>query len=183
MIITVAVPSSGHPKIEFVNGLVQVVGAGMVSNVAIIPRLPVHQARQRAVDLVRQTNSTHLLFIDDDIVFTPQDVQALIEADKPIVCGLVNRRSQTKPLPVVFDRNLDGSLAWAEPPKKLAKVAAGTLAFTLISMDIFNAIGSEFRFTAELGEDMDFFKRVTDAGFEVWLEPKAKVGHLMEVAI
>ena len=38
------------------------------------------------------TDSTHLLFIDADIGFNPQDIVGMIDADKDIICGLYPKK-------------------------------------------------------------------------------------------
>jgi len=175
--ITVGIPSASYPKMEFLNSLFPLIASGMIHSVMMVPRLPVHQARER---IVSSFSTSHLLFIDDDMVFTLADVQALIDADKPVVSGLYHRRGNP-PLPICYKLR-DGQFQHVQPPEKLSPVA-GSLAFTLISKEVTDKVGPEFRFADGKGEDIDYMYRIANAGFEMWLEPKAKIGHLMEVAI
>mgnify|MGYP000898317389 FL=1 len=176
--ITVGVPSGGHPKIDFVNSLVLLTASGLINEVLIIPRLPIHQAREQ---LARRFTGTHLLMIDDDMVFNVEDIQRLIEADKPIISGLYNRRS-TKPAPVVFDI-VDNTLQLTDAPKELSKVVGTSLACTLIERSVFSKVGFEFRFGTNLGEDQEFILRCLEADIEWWLDPQAKIGHISEVIL
>ena len=51
-------------------------------NESLIPR-----ARNHIVAEFMSTNATHLLFIDADIRFKPQDIFRLLQQNKNIVCG------------------------------------------------------------------------------------------------
>lgn len=179
--ITVGVPSAGHPKVEFVNSLVELATSGLIDSVFIVPRLPVHLARKR---IAENFKTTHLLMIDDDMTFTLADVQALIDAKKEVVSGLYFRRSVNNAMPVVFRFDKEkGKYMWTMPPEKLSKVDGTSLAFTLVSKKVFDKVGTDFKFTEEYGEDLDFINRVRLAGIDIWLEPKARIGHLLELPI
>jgi len=51
------------------------------------------RARNYMVDQFLKTDSTHLLFIDSDILFDPQDVLALLALDKDIIGGPYPKKS------------------------------------------------------------------------------------------
>jgi len=177
--ITLGVPTVGSIHHESVLSIVSLVGSGLISAVNIVPRLPVQQARTR---IVQTTKTTHLLFADDDMVYEPKHLELLLKhADKDVVCGLAVSRSKTNSRAVVLKYHQKiGMYQFTPPPKRFEKVEAGTLAFTLIRMDVFEKVGRGFRFPANLGEDMDFFQRCAIAGVEVWVEPKCRVGHIMD---
>ncbi len=175
--ITLGIPSGGHPRIDFINSLLALMGSGLVHAVMFVPRLPVQQARSR---IASQLTTTHLLFVDDDMVFTPADVEALINADKDVVSGLYVRRGAV-PIPIVYDLS-DGTHRLVSPPTELAQVS-GSLAFTLIKKEVIDAVGTDFQFGDGIGEDIDYILRIKQAGFELWLEPKARIGHVNELPV
>jgi len=174
--ITVGIPSAGHPKIEFVNSIFALISSGLIHNVVMVPRLPIQQAR---TCIAQKLNTTHLLFIDDDMVFTPEDVKLLIDANKDFVCGLYMRRSVNS-TPICYEYR-DGDFYCSKPPEKLSR-GIGSLAFTLIKKEVIDKVGHEFRFS-DKGEDMEYVERIIKAGFDTWIEPNARIGHLMEVAL
>ena len=179
--ITVGVPSAGHPKIDFINSLMQLVTSGNVSAMLIVPRLPVNQARSRITSSVQ---TSHLLFVDDDMTFPPEALELLIAANKDIVSGLYVRRSQdqAKVQPCVFDYN-GKRFTFTEPPAELAEVGGVALAFTLIKKTVIDKIGTAFRFDGTMGEDLEWIKRAKNAGFETWIEPRAVIGHINETTL
>jgi hypothetical protein len=52
----------------------------------------IQRARNALAHGFMKTNFTHLLFIDADIRFNPQDVMSMILADKPIICGIYPKK-------------------------------------------------------------------------------------------
>jgi hypothetical protein len=49
-------------------------------------------ARNRLVHRFMQSKATHLLFIDADIKFNPEDVLSMIAADKDLICGVYSKK-------------------------------------------------------------------------------------------
>jgi GT2 family glycosyltransferase len=181
MKVLVGVPSAGHPHIDFVNSLLQ--SAQLFSGVMIVPRLPVHQARTRMAQAFLEQDYTHLFMIDDDMVFTPNDIAqvlAVAEQGKDIVSGLFCRRSQNKPVPVVYDDKLE----FVSPPTEVGKVYSTSLAFTVIRRVVLKDIEGEFSFgVAGFGEDQTFALEVNQLGYEWWINPAARVGHKSEITL
>lgn len=186
---TIGIPTIGVIRHQAVESLIGAIGNGLVDAVNFVPRLPVQQARTRVAST---TTTTHLLFIDDDMVYDPKHIEYLKEnADKDIVCGLAYSRTDKNSRGVVmkFDDEtgffkFDPRFQFGLPiPTELTKVDGGTLAFTLIKMSVFDKLGSkEFNFGTNpaRGEDVDFYERVRKAGIEVYLDPRARVGHLTD---
>lgn len=53
----------------------------------------IDRARNALATLFLDTEATHLLFIDADIGFVPEDVVAMVEADKDVLCGIYPTKS------------------------------------------------------------------------------------------
>jgi hypothetical protein len=60
---------------------------GYMQNESLITR-----ARNRLTDDFLATDSTHLMFIDADITFNPEDIVRMLNADKDIICGLYPKK-------------------------------------------------------------------------------------------
>lgn len=52
----------------------------------------IQRARNALVHGFLRTDFTHLMFIDADIKFNPQDVLPMLLADKPIICGIYPKK-------------------------------------------------------------------------------------------
>ena len=61
----------------------------MVGNESLIPRA----RSMMAGDFLHNTKATHMLFIDADIVFNPEDVFEMLLADKDVVCGIYAKKA------------------------------------------------------------------------------------------
>lgn len=183
--ITLGLPTYGtmhHPAIE---SLIAAVGSGHIQTVNLMPRLPIHQARTR---IVEQCKTSHLLFVDDDMVYTPRDIvllKAIAQAGGEVVAGLCYSRTTKAERPVVW--------RWYEQHKKFALikesefdienpgvVEGAHVAFTLINMEVFDKIGRYFIFGKDsyFGEDVEFMHRLRKANILTVLEPRARIGHL-----
>lgn len=179
---TVGVPTFGIMRHQFVESLISLVGSGLIDEVCVVPRLPHHQARTRVVKL---TKTSHLLFVDDDVVFTPEDVELLMKADKDIVSGLCYSRTDKEERPIVYRFNEETgrfNIRKDFDKDKLQPVDGATIAFCLIKMEVFAKVGMRFVFGIDppYGEDEEFMHRLRDAGIQSWLEPRARVGHLTD---
>lgn len=184
--VFLGVPSAGHPKIPFINSMMALVCSGLVTKFEIVPGLPVQSARTKiAIDFMA-SDCTHLLMIDDDMVFTTKDVVKLIEAKKEVVSGLYNRRS-SNPRPIVYkhDEDAPGELVFTDYfGPELCEVTGTSLAFTLIERSVIDKLGREFRFgQGQIGEDMDFVLRCYKNNIKWFLEPTARIGHLYETEV
>lgn len=154
------------------------------------PIIPV--ARNRLVDsFMNQTNFKKLLFVDDDIVFTYEDVERLMcwSTEFPIVCGTY----PTRQFPIKFFINFD-----EQNPELneygLLKIRGTGIGFTIIDRSVFEKMDvPEYKtdgkmiksyFRTEVvdgkmyGEDMLFFQDCIKLGFDVWLDPMIHLQHM-----
>ena len=151
----------------------------------------------------------YLMCIDSDIVWTPDDIEKLIAADKDVVSGIYANRQPVcndppTYTPCLYKRVPAGEYAvMMTIPQELCRVDASGMGFVLIRrrvvekmVELIPELGYPFDFlpiseingkdngkTGLVGEDMCFFHRLHKAGFELWCEPSVQVGHLKTMAI
>ena len=167
----------------------------------------VHLNRNMAsMDAVKH-NVDYLLFIDSDIKWTPKDVEKLIELNKNVASGVYISR-----LPLINNERVIQAYYYIENegyrplsclPKEPRKVDAVGAGFLLIKKKVIEhlwakreRLGYPFDLmycrevkckpgsgTDLIGEDFAFCWRIKKMGYELWLHPEVKVGHLIERSI
>jgi hypothetical protein len=140
-----------------------------------------------------KVNYTHLMWIDSDMVFKPEDLDKLLAHDKDIVSGVYLMEGGSSYATVkewdeeFFQKN--GSFQFLTPEvagTELMEVAYSGFGFMLIKHGVFEAleypwfrpifynIGDCMDFCAE---DVGFCRTATEKGFKIWVDPSVKVGH------
>jgi len=162
----------------------------------------VSRARNLLAKDFLESPCTDLLFIDSDINFNPEDVFRLlawsIDPKKGIVAGVPSVRRADKTYIATLDETENGEVVMNGMGLVRAKRVA--TAFMMIQREVFEKLrdahpewlyndqraGKElhsffdFKSTREgyIGEDFLFCDRVREAGFEVWIDPTIKLGHM-----
>lgn len=150
--------------------------------------------RNKVADyFLSNTVADHLLTIDTDIIFRPENVEQLLRHDLPVVSGLyfVNDKP---PRPNASRRNAEGYMKAidADELDGLVEVDALGAGFMLVHRGVFKEIGEQdnvrggpwYRQDAvgangwPLEPDYAFCQRVQQAGHKVYVDPEAFVGHI-----
>ncbi len=131
-----------------------------------------------------------ILWIDSDISWKPEDVIKLYESDKDIISGayLLPTGEAT-----IYPELLKPGILYEDFLKKedLFEIDAAGFGFVCIKKGIFEKMtrpwfqatevnysqdGQEFKFNI-LGEDLAWFIRAKQLGFQAWCDPSVKVTH------
>jgi hypothetical protein len=162
-----------------------VIGAkGMVIDVILRKSCEIASARTWLVNQAISAGATHLLFVDSDMVFPYEVIPQLLAHKKDIIGVEYNRRKfplegTSKPL----------TEAKTDEIYQAQYVGTGCM---LIDLSIFKSewkdgrgnktpwfnFGRDSQGNLALGEDAWFCFTAKDNGFETWVEPTIKVGHL-----
>ncbi len=133
---------------------------------------------------------THILFVDDDMILPPDTLMKLLSHDKDIVSALYLLRSFPH-RPALFDEsyesgacrfmNLDGQSG-------LVKGVNCGLGCALISIEVFKNLEAPYVRLGEIDQDgwcddIGFFNRCRKAGFDIYCDFDATIGHLSNVTI
>jgi GT2 family glycosyltransferase len=149
-------------------------------------------ARNSIVRRALDSGSEWVLFIDDDHVYPSDLLYRLLEHDEDVVGSLYLRRAQPF-APVAFsERGEDGlyqSIDLTELPSEgLLKVKAIGASGLLIKCEVFRAIEEPwFEYgrvgTWDASEDIIFCEKAEQAGFNIYVDLAAQLGHMTPSAI
>lgn len=159
--------------------------------------------RNKLVDVFLGSEATHLLMVDTDMAWSPKTVLRWAQADRDIVAGAALARRMDKAQwnvrPVNPPQEVD--------PEGFVRVSRAGTGLMMIARRVLERMAPEaepyyetydverkplrrlFYFdidpeTRELrGEDFNFTRDAQVAGFDVWCDTDARVGHLHEMPI
>jgi hypothetical protein len=137
---------------------------------------------------------THIMLIDSDSIFTPENFMSLLGRNQDIVSGLVKKTPfvyaafKVDPTKDLFQKEglTDNNIKNTD----LIEADGAGLAFMLVKRGVFESIKAPwFASTAiddpsgpngkiYVGEDIYFCLKAKEAGYKIWLDPTVKVGHL-----
>jgi len=196
-VILIATPTMGRVCAEYLLSLLQATqelrAARIAYRIVIINGVsPIQFARNEAINLFHEVaEATHLLFVDDDMVFTAADIISLKAAEKPIVAALCPLRLAAAAYNAEPSTN-------AESDDELVTVNAVGTGFMMIERRV---IDDMIESTAPLrmksgvtrwplfdcsvndkgqyvSEDYTFCNRARAAGHKVWVHTALEIGHV-----
>lgn len=162
----------------------------------------VSRARNLLVKDMLESDCDYLLFIDSDINFEPEDILRLMawgsDPKKGIVAGVPRTRNTDKVY--IADLDYDDNHELTMNGMGLVRATRVATAFMLIRREVFETMTQahhewvyydkrsdrmipclfDFQLTEEgyIGEDFLFCDRARELGFEVWIDPSIKLGHM-----
>lgn len=151
----------------------------------------IHDSRNKITKMAQDMDATHLLFIDGDMYFEPEEIDKLFEVDKDVVGCHYNGRSFPL-ISTIIPVDPQGSKIRNpefQMPDKPFKVYAAATGFMLIKMEVFDKLKMPYFFCEwvgdknknvidQIGDDVYFCDRVGKAGMEVWVQPSVKMLHI-----
>lgn len=194
--IMIATPTMGEVPIQYAQAIVAMVlktkqkYPDCEMSMATVVRKMHHRARTELAETFLQVPEfTHMLFVDDDNIPKPDDLNKLIELDLPIVSGLYFRR--TPPYePIIMLSRANGVGTERRPDlyrsgsKEPFKAHSTGLGFCLIKREVIEGakkLGMPlFDVRGGVGEDIWFCLQVHGAGYDIWIAPDVEVAHLGE---
>jgi GT2 family glycosyltransferase len=141
--------------------------------------------RNLIIEEAQHNKCTHILFIDDDMAFSPTALMKLLERDVDIVFGLCLNRNYPH-YPVIFDRNYNDELVrhyLVDNETGLIEVDACGFGFTLIKTEVFDSLKKPYVRLGEIesdkrSEDIGFCIRAKQAGFKIHCDLDVPIGHI-----
>lgn len=190
--LLIAIPCYETMRAEFAQCLIRLTERlhrdGIAHEVKILTGTLAHAARDSLARHAVNNDFTEVLWIDSDMVFGDSLYDDLSTCGKDMVCGLFISRHYPY-LSCVFSRLGTAPERITEVTETDAFRVAGcgfgaVLMKAQILRDVMTGTGGKcFIPTPLLGEDLAFCERAAGAGYEIWCEPTARVGHIGSVPI
>lgn len=163
------------------------------------------RARNRLLEyFLEETTDEYFLWTDTDTIFNVEDLKALLDAQLPICGALYFTLDQDEQI-VCAHLDEDSEDAGSYRDVKLERllnpegdgpaepfVVSGLgMGFTLIKREVVESLApikklwpyAETDVDKGYGEDLTFCLRAKEKGFDSWLVPAVKVGHIKEIVI
>lgn len=147
----------------------------------------INEARDMAARNAIMGGFTHLMFIDDDIMFPPDAIQKLIDMNWPIAAGLYFTKAEHS-MPVAWERlYLEDDQIQADPlilqrNETIYEVDAVGMGFTLIQVDVIKDVlkhnKSTFYPLHFASEDITFCYLANQLGYRVMLNITTGLLHI-----
>ncbi len=123
---------------------------------------------------------THLLLLDDDMIYDPTSLETLLSHDKDIIGARYHNRRGGKDGGEVIEY-LDKEISEHKPFQ--CKALGGGL--LLIKTDVFNKVKQPWYWykinntgAVAMSNDWWFCEKAREAGYEIWCDPQVKPGHI-----
>ena len=148
--------------------------------------------RRNIVRFALDREAEWVWFVDDDMLFAPGHLTGLLAHGQPIVASLYLNRKPPY-YPVAYNRKFvgpDGGPAWNPvdledaPASGLADIVAAGTGGLLVCTEVFRALEYDSWFKRDgAGEDMSFCARAVEAGFPLYLDLGARMGHISTYSV
>lgn len=137
-----------------------------------------------------------ILWIDSDIIFSPEDVIRAYNSEFDVVAGgYILGHGEVAIYKEIFKEGL--SFEEASSLKEPIKIFGAGMGFFCMKAGIFEklsrpwfqSVSAKLVFNGKereiplIGEDLSLCKRINDAGFEIWFDPKIKLTHQKTVKL
>ena len=144
------------------------------------------RSRNIIIDQAFEFGCTHILFIDDDHAYKPDALNRLLAHDVDCVSGLyLSRAYPHQPLAFDFADESGAALHMylEDGVKGLQPIVAAGFGFCLIKTDVFKKMDKPYVRLGELDsqewcDDIGFFKRFREAGFQAHVDLDCQIGHI-----
>lgn len=191
MKLLIAIPTNDQMPYQFVESLTKLVrqldSDGIEYDVAFQSGTLVHVGRDKLSLKAISGDYSYVLWLDSDMVFTADLFDELWGSGKAFVTGVAHGRREPYGS-CIFTEIFPGIHRFeGDYPSETFKIAGCGMACVLMKTEVIRDVWSHhstaFFPTRELGEDLAFCKRATDLGYELYANPRVKVGHVGHLVI
>lgn len=190
--LLVAIPTLDFVHSAFVESLVKLQKRLSLEcvdyEVCIISGTLVYVARDKLACEAINSDYTHVLWLDSDMVFQPDIYTDLLDTGKDFVTGIYHARRPGHQS-CIFKRcdDLDHLERFQEYPRETFEIGGCGFGCVLIKTEILKAVQYNYKTCflpkAQFGEDIAFCNRARAMGFKIWCEPTVQCGHIGHITV
>ena len=190
--LLVAIPTLDFVHSAFVESLVKLQKRLSLEcvdyEVCIISGTLVYVARDKLACEAINSDYTHVLWLDSDMVFQPDIFTDLMDTGKDFVTGIYHARRPGHQS-CIFKRcdDLDHLERFEQYPRETFEIGGCGFGCVLIKAEILKAVQYNYKTCflpkAQFGEDIAFCNRARAMGFKIWCEPTVQCGHIGHITV
>lgn len=130
-----------------------------------------------------------VLITEWDHEFAPDILEKLWNDNKPVVAAIYRSRHDPRhPFCLMMEKEKGKGVTYVEPAdfNKLGVVDAAGMGFMLVRKEVFDKLEKpffEFGPNSYYNTDRCFCRKLRKAGFKIWVDPRARIGHLIKEVI
>jgi len=149
----------------------------------------VQQVRNLIADYAIRNKFDYVFCVDSDIVVPEDSLVKLLKNDKDVISGVYIQRKENQRIPEIYKNNNQGGMNNVDPQllqgDNLLKIDGCGMGCCLIKTEVFKTVGYpqyeyhdtiDFAFT--VSEDIDFCRKTSQRGFEIWCNTSVKCDHI-----
>lgn len=183
--LTIGIPTAGLVKTKTMVSIVKAArDLPFRVNIIAWEGCLIHQNRENIAREFLNSDATHLLFIDSDILFQTQDIITLLERNKDIIGAHYNMKVQP-PISTVKVHDKNGVDISKKTLDGLLEVYAVATGFMLIKRKVFETLPHPwFSYRQDdqgntvVGEDIWLCEKAREKGFKIYCDPSIKIKHI-----
>lgn len=144
-------------------------------------------ARNRIGKMAQEGGYDYVLMVDSDTIIPPDALELMLDTPVDICLGVCPRKNtnEKKTAMIKFgDNSYHDSYFYPELPEGKTRIRGGGFACALVRSYVFTALDYPyFQYVTNadgstLSEDFYFCQNAALMGFDVWMDPRVRCGHL-----
>lgn len=186
MKILIGIPTSREIEIECAASLIGMKRKGRVG-VFAPNSYCVDASRNMIVEHALENNYDYIFWVDSDMIVPKDGLLNLLSTGKDIVCGACSYKIIGCKDAVAKRLNDEGlymdiPLKEVREAKELIELDATGFGCVLTKVDVFRKIPAPwFVYKPDFGEDIYFSIKARENGYQLWLDPRVRLGHIGKV--
>lgn len=187
MKILIAVPTFENIQPEVFKAIYDLDSAGHDLHFDFVKGYDCACARNRIGQLAQEEGFDYVLMVDSDTVIPPDTLALMLDTDVDICLGVCPRKNTTEKMTAMIKFGAESyhdSYLYPELPNEKTRIRGGGFACALVRSYVFTALDYPyFQYTTgadgnTLSEDFYFCQNASFMGFDIWMDPRVKCGHL-----